>query len=88
MRVDLLVEPRRSAFVDSDTEEVGTCTTGTRAVSVVMLPVSGTTSAWQGPSHASLSFVRRHEGKDLAVSGNPIAPKQEINAVVQQVPDE
>ncbi len=52
MGVELLVEPGRSAFMDSDTQEIGARTIGIGAVPVLMLAVAGATNEWPGPSHA------------------------------------
>ena len=52
MRVELLVEPRRTAFMDSDTQEIGSCTVGKGAVPVFLLAVAGATIEWPSPSHA------------------------------------
>src|SRR5262245_29480625 len=52
MGVQLLVEPGRSAFMKSDTQEIGSCLVGSAAVPVLMMAVSGATIKWPGPSHA------------------------------------
>jgi len=48
----LLIEPGRSAFMDSDTQKIGSCTVGIGAVPVLILAVAGATIEWPGPSHA------------------------------------
>jgi hypothetical protein len=47
-----LIQPGRSAFVDSDTQEIGPCTVGIGAVPVVMSAFAGATIEWPDPSHA------------------------------------
>src|SRR4029078_11305629 len=64
MRVELLIKPRCSALMDSDTQEIGLRTFGTTGVSVLMFAVSGATIEWPGPSHARLSFLSRQESKN------------------------
>src|SRR5262245_30708055 len=65
MRFELLIEPCRSAFMHSDTQEIGSCTFSTGAVPVLMLAVAGATIEWPGPSHAGLFFLRRRESKNV-----------------------
>src|SRR5215510_16483299 len=49
MGVQLLVEPGRSAFMKSDTQEIGSCPVCSAAVPVLMMAVSGATIKWPGP---------------------------------------
>src|SRR4029078_8452292 len=65
MRVEFLIKPRCSALMDSDTQEIGLRTVGTRRVSVLMFAASGATIEWPGPSHARLSFLLRQESKNV-----------------------
>src|SRR5215510_8083313 len=65
MRFELLIEPCRSAFMHSDTQEIGSCTFSTGAVPVLMLAVAGATIECPGPSHAGLFFLRRRESKNV-----------------------
>ena len=65
MGVELLIKPGRSAFMDSDTQKIGSCTVGTGAVPVLMFAVAGATIKWPGPSHAGLSFLWRRESKNV-----------------------
>ena len=51
MRVELFVEPGRSAFMDSDTQEIGSRTIGAAAVPVLMFAIAGATIEWPNPSH-------------------------------------
>jgi hypothetical protein len=52
MGVELLIEPGRSAFMNSGTQKIGSCAIGIEAVPVLMLAVAGATIEWPGPSHA------------------------------------
>ena len=89
MGVELLVEPGRSALMDSDTQEIGSRTGRTRAVPFLMFAVAGATIEWPSPSHMPdyLSF-RLEKARTLAASANPVTPEEEIDAVVEQVPEE
>mgnify|MGYP003578898279 CR=1 FL=1 len=88
MRVELLVEPGCAAFMDSNTQEIGSCTAGTGAVPVLILATAGVTMEWPGPSHAWLFFLPGRKSKHVGASANPVAPEKEIDAVVHQVPEE
>src|SRR6516165_2796441 len=46
MSVELLIEPGRSAFMNSDTQKIGSCNFSTRAVPVVRFAVAGATVKW------------------------------------------
>src|SRR5438045_8996222 len=65
MRVELLIKPGRSAFMDSDTQKIGSCTVGIGAVPVFMLPVAGATIEWPDPSHAGLCFLRARDSNNV-----------------------
>src|SRR6476469_4074577 len=66
MGVELLIEPGRSALMDSDTQEIGSRTVGTRAVCFLMFAVAGATIEWPSPSHARLSFLPHQESKNVS----------------------
>src|SRR5437667_9588454 len=61
MGVELLIEPGRSALMDSDTQEIGSRTVGVRAVPFLMFAVAGATIEWPNPPHARLSPFRHRE---------------------------
>ena len=52
MRIELLIEPGRSAFMDSNTQKIGSCTVGIGAIPVLMFSVVGETTKRPGASHA------------------------------------
>src|SRR4029450_1013979 len=52
MPVQLLIKPGRSAFVGSDTQEIGSRAVSTRAFPFLMRAVAGATITRPGPSHA------------------------------------
>jgi hypothetical protein len=52
MGIELLIEPGRSAFMNSGTQKIGSRTIGIGAVPVLMFTVAGATIEWPGPSHA------------------------------------
>ena len=87
MRIELLIEPRRSPFMHSDTQEIGSCTVSAETVPILMLAVAGATIEWPGPSHAGLFSFGVEKARTLAASANPVTPEEEIDTVVQQIPE-
>ena len=89
MGIELLVEPGRSTFMDSNTQKIGLCTVGTGAVPLLMLVVTGATVEWPSPSQY-LNYVSFgiEKVRTSAASANPVTPEEEIDAVVEQVPEE
>jgi hypothetical protein len=49
---DPVTEEEKIAFMESDTQEIGSCPVGTGAVPVLMLAVAGATIKWPSLSHA------------------------------------
>jgi hypothetical protein len=88
MGVELLIEPGRSTLMDSDTQEIGRAPLAPEPFRFLCSPLPA--RPLNGQVHLMPDYLSFRVGKarTLAASANPVTPEKEIDAVVQQVPEE
>lgn len=81
MRVELLVQPGRPAFMNSDAQEIRLCVPGMTSIPFLVFALAGETIEW--PTHLTLDYLPSgvEEARTLAGSGNPVAPEEKIDIV-------
>ena len=88
MRVELLIEPGRSGFVQPNAQEIGSCVGAPISTAIIVFAVAGTAVKRPPPVHGELCRFRHGKSKNpFAGLTDPVTPAEEIDAVVQEIPE-
>jgi hypothetical protein len=88
MAIELLIEPSRSGFVQSNAQEIRSCAGAPTSAAIVVFAVAGATVKRPAPVHGELCWFRNEKSKILLAGlADPVTPAEEIDAVVQKIPE-